>query len=72
MTQHDNNYDNYDTLYTQPYIIHSVNVHHYCALKIILPHCITIKDLRRQLVVLIFRILMHYVNLHDLIKAFSS
>lgn len=37
MTQHDNNYDNYDTLYTQPHIIHSVNVHHY--------YTLTIKDL---------------------------
>ena len=45
VTQRDNNYDNYDTLYTQPYIIHSVNVHHYYTLKIIILHCTTTKDL---------------------------
>lgn len=42
---YDNNYDKYDTLYTQTHIIHYVNVHHYYTLKIILPHCITTKDL---------------------------
>lgn len=73
VTQRDNNYDNYDTVYTTTY-----NTLCTCTLytTIIpsLPYCTVQpqKTCRRQLVVLIFTILMYCVNLYDLIKAFNS